>query len=55
MRWLGALSLARLDSGMMRTPLAWTLRVAISPWNSLPDFLRERYSFLFAVGALAAA
>ena len=23
----------------MRTPLAWTLRVAISPWNSLPDLL----------------
>src|SRR5260221_9361735 len=25
----------------MRTPLAWTLRVTISPWNSLPDFLKE--------------
>src|SRR5260370_1606148 len=25
----------------MRTPLAWTLRVTISPWNSLPDVLKE--------------
>src|SRR5712672_1505897 len=25
----------------MRTPLAWTLRVTISPWNSLPDFLKD--------------
>src|SRR5215831_3586607 len=25
----------------MRTPLAWTLRVTISPWSSLPDFLKE--------------
>src|ERR1700676_5345159 len=25
----------------MRTPLVWTLRVTISPWNSLPDFLKE--------------
>src|SRR5258708_5239045 len=25
----------------MRTPLAWTLKVTISPWNSLPDFLKE--------------
>src|SRR5215472_13603824 len=24
----------------MRTPLAWTLRVTISPWNSGPDFLK---------------
>jgi hypothetical protein len=40
-RWLGALSLALLVSGTMRTPLAWTLRVTISPWNSLPDFLKE--------------
>src|SRR5262245_2814028 len=23
----------------MRTPLVWTLRVTISPWNSWPDFL----------------
>src|SRR5580698_10788628 len=41
MRWLGALSLARLVSGTMRTFLVWTLRVTISPWNSLPDFLKE--------------
>src|SRR5262249_50153788 len=40
-RWLGALSLVRLVSRTMRTPLAWTLRVTISPWNSLPDFLNE--------------
>jgi hypothetical protein len=33
-RWLVALSLVRLVSGTMRTPLAWTLRVTISPWNS---------------------
>src|SRR5271165_6253924 len=25
----------------MRTPLVWTLRVTISPWNSLPTFLKE--------------
>src|SRR6266851_7784432 len=25
----------------MRTPLVWTLRVTISPWYSLPDFLKE--------------
>src|SRR5271163_784917 len=25
----------------MRTPLVWTLRVTISPWNSLPNFLKE--------------
>src|SRR3984893_2690275 len=25
----------------MRPPLVWTLRVTISPWNSLPDFLKE--------------
>src|ERR1700679_1198027 len=25
----------------MRTFLVWTLRVTISPWNSLPDFLKE--------------
>src|SRR5262245_851797 len=24
----------------MRTPLVWTLRVTISPWNSWPDFLK---------------
>src|SRR6202790_3651747 len=51
MRWLGALSLARLVSGTMRTPLVWTLRVTISPWNSLPDFLKEpmlAMSFLLA-------
>src|SRR5208282_1138823 len=40
-RWLGALSLPRLVSGTMRTPLVWTLRVTISPWNSLPTFLKE--------------
>src|SRR6202011_3068779 len=35
----------------MRTPLAWTLRVTISPWNSWPDFLKEpmfAMSFLLA-------
>src|ERR1700737_4405215 len=41
MRWLGALSVARLVSGTMRTPLVWTLKVTISPWNSWPDFLKE--------------
>src|SRR5690242_4937564 len=40
-RWLGALSLTRLASGTMRTPLVWTLRVTISPCNSLPTFLKE--------------
>src|SRR5579859_2819921 len=25
----------------MRTPLVWTLKVTISPWNSLPTFLKE--------------
>src|SRR5580698_919266 len=40
MRWLGALSLARLVSGTMRTFFVWTLRVTISPWNSPPDFLK---------------
>src|SRR5262252_10850969 len=25
----------------MRTFLAWTLRVTISPWNSLPNFLKD--------------
>src|SRR5208282_5362607 len=40
-RWLGALSLPRFVSGTMRTPLVWTLRVTISPWKSLPDFLKE--------------
>src|SRR3981081_827520 len=25
----------------MRTPLVWTLSVTISPWYSLPDFLKE--------------
>ncbi|MDA9467989.1 hypothetical protein XH87_25985 [Bradyrhizobium sp. CCBAU 53415] len=41
MRWLGALSLDRLVSATMRTPLAFRLRVTISPWNSLPTFLKE--------------
>src|SRR5215469_9309698 len=40
-RWLGALSLAALDSATMRTPLACRLRVMISPWKSLPTFLNE--------------
>src|SRR5262249_13332136 len=40
-RWLGALSLARLVSGTMRTFFVWTLKVTISPWNSPPTFLKE--------------
>src|SRR5215469_1447193 len=40
MRWLGAFSLARLGSAAMRTPLACKLRVTISPWKSLPTFLK---------------
>src|SRR5437016_14609147 len=41
MRWLGAFSLVRLVSATMRTPLACKLRVTISPWKSLPTFLKE--------------
>src|SRR6186713_1645169 len=41
MRWLGALSLDRFVSATMRTPLACRLRVTISPWKSLPTFLKE--------------
>src|SRR5947199_9566247 len=41
MRWLGALSFDRLVSATMRTPLACKLRVMISPWKSLPTFLKE--------------
>src|SRR5882757_9571377 len=41
MRWLGAFSLERLASATMRTPLACRLRVTISPWKSLPTFLKE--------------
>src|SRR5579872_4417050 len=41
MRWLGAFSLARLVSATMRTPLACRLSVMISPWKSLPTFLKE--------------
>src|SRR3954471_18914231 len=41
MRWLGAFSLERLVSGTIRTPLVWRLRVTISPWKSLPTFLKE--------------
>ena len=41
MRWLGALSLERLVSATMRTPLACRLRVTISPWKSLPDLLER--------------
>src|SRR5258708_5356208 len=41
MRWLGALSLERLVSATMRTPLACRLRVMISPWKSFPTFLKE--------------
>src|SRR5699024_12195016 len=40
-RWLGALSLEELTSATMRTPLAFRLRVTISPWKSLPTFLKE--------------
>jgi hypothetical protein len=32
---------AVVSSGMIRTFLVWTLRVTISPWNSLPTFLKE--------------
>src|SRR5216684_5065861 len=38
----------------MRTPLVWTLRVTISPWNSWPDFLNEpmlAMSLLLAVSS----
>src|SRR6185369_8008816 len=41
MRWLGALSFDRLVSATIRTPLACKLRVTISPWKSLPTFLKE--------------
>src|SRR5437764_9414495 len=42
MRWLEAFSLdQRLSSATMRTPFAFRLRVAISPWKSLPTFLNE--------------
>src|ERR671933_404224 len=41
MRWLGALSLERLVSATIRTHLACRLRVMISPWKSLPTFLKE--------------
>src|SRR3954453_20674868 len=41
MRWLGAVSLERLVSATIRTPLACRLRVTISPWKSLPTFLKE--------------
>src|SRR5205823_12591378 len=41
MRWLGALSLERLVSATIRTPLACRLRVTISPWKSLPTILKE--------------
>src|SRR5689334_7771948 len=41
MRWLGTLSLDRFVSATMRTPLACKLRVMISPWKSLPTFLKE--------------
>jgi hypothetical protein len=40
-RWLGAFSPVARRSGTMRTPLAWTLRVTISPVNSFePVFLK---------------
>src|SRR5487761_1923889 len=40
-RWLGAFSPVARRSGMMRTPLAWTLRVTMSPVSSFePDFLK---------------
>src|ERR1700722_5548056 len=35
----------------MRTPLACTLRVTISPWKSVPDFLKEP---IFAMSLLLA-
>jgi hypothetical protein len=41
-RWLGAFSLVRLVSGTIRTPLVWRLGVTISPWKSLPTFLKEK-------------
>src|SRR5437879_3392038 len=41
MQWLGAFSLERLVSAKMRTPLTCKLRVMISPWKSLPTFLKE--------------
>jgi hypothetical protein len=41
MRWLGAFSPERLFSATILTPLACTLRVTISPWKSLPTFLKE--------------
>ena len=44
-RWPGWLS------GTMRTPLVWTLRVTISPWNSWPDFLKVP---MFAMSLLLA-
>lgn len=37
----GALSLSVAASGMMRTFLVCTLIVTISPWKSLPTFLKE--------------
>jgi hypothetical protein len=37
----GALSFERLASATMRTPLACKLSVTISPWKSLPTFLKE--------------
>ncbi len=37
----GGIAVAAAGLGTMRTPLAWRLRVTISPWNSLPTFLKE--------------
>jgi len=40
----------------MRTFLACTLRVTISPWNSLPDFLKEpMLAMLILLGCLEPA
>jgi hypothetical protein len=36
----GGVAAGPVGLGAMRTPLAWTLRVTISPWNSWPDFLK---------------
>ena len=36
----GGVVVRPIGSGTMRTSLVWTLRVTISPWNSLPDFLK---------------
>ena len=50
----GGVVVGPVGSGTMRTPLVWTLRVTISPWNSWPDFLKVpmlAMSLLLAVRA----